>query len=134
MTKIGIFRCKENEQKCPLTNCFLSLQEKKQGFAHYEEVKLYGVFTLSDKLEDNINLAKIFKSKGVEVIHFVTCSFSSKDENSNWELGNGFFEDIDSMAQEIAENTGLACVKGTAHLPKDYVLETFKPNLLDTSQ
>ena len=33
MTSIGLFRCRENETKCPLTNCFRSLSSRQQGLA-----------------------------------------------------------------------------------------------------
>lgn len=126
MTKIGLFRCPQNEEKCPLTNCFLSLQEQKQGFSRYEYPRLAGVFTLRESIEDNLALAKILKSKGVDVIHFVTCSFSHKDEGKNWYLGNGFFDNVDHIAQKIAEEIGIPCIKGTAHLPENYSVEVFK--------
>jgi len=125
MPRIGIFRCWENEKKCPLTNCILSLQERKQAFAGYDEAELYGIFTLQDNFEENVNLANIMKSKGVEIFHIVTCAFSRKVEGKNWELGGGYFEEIDSLAEKIARETGLPCIKGTAHLPQDYEVQRF---------
>ncbi len=125
MTKIGIFRCKNNEMKCPLTNCFRSLYERKEGFSQYDNPQLAGVFTLQESEKDNLSLAEIFKAKGVEVIHFVTCSFSRKDEHKTWHVGNGFYEDVDDLARKIVRQTGLPCIKGTAHLPKEYIIETF---------
>lgn len=81
MTKIGIFRCAQNEKECPMTSCFLS---------------------------------------------FVTCSFSYKGDGKIWYLGNGFFENVDDLAIKISRETGLPCVKGTAHLPEEYTVEVFK--------
>ncbi len=125
MSKIGIFRCQGNEKKCPLTNCLLSLQQGKQAFSSYDEVELYGVFSLQEDFEENVNLANIMKSKGVEVIHIVTCAFSNKSSGKNWELGGGYCSNVDSLAEKIARETGLPCVKGTAHLPQEYELESF---------
>ncbi len=125
MSKIGIFRCQGNEKKCPLTNCLLSLQERKQGFARYDQPELYGIFSLQEDFEENVNLANIMKSKGVEVIHIATCAFSKKAEGKNWELGGGYYNNVDSIAEKIAKETGLPCVKGTAHLPEGYEVECF---------
>jgi predicted metal-binding protein len=126
MTKIGLFRCPHNEGKCPLTSCFLSLQEQAQGFSRYDNPQLVGVFTLKDSIDENLALAKILKAKGVEVIHFVTCAFSHKDEGKTWYLGNGFYEDVDSVARKIVQETGIPCIKGTAHLPENYSVEIFE--------
>jgi predicted metal-binding protein len=125
MTQIGVFRCQENAQKCPLTNCFKSLRGRVQGFAGYDEAELAGVFTLSDRAEENLALAKILKSKGAEAIHIVTCAFCQKGQDG-WQLGNGFRSQVDETARSIAEATGLPCVKGTAHLPEGYEPEVFK--------
>ena len=46
-------------------------------------------------------MAKILKSKGVEVIHFSTCTFSHK-EDGKWSLGQGLCEDLDTLAQRIS--------------------------------
>lgn len=126
MTKIGIFRCKENENICPLTNCFKSLREKAQAFNGYNDTELTGVFTLRDSAEDNVSLAKILQAKGAETIHFVTCSFCRKGEGKTWHLGNGYCSDIDTLVRRISQETGIPCVKGTAHLPADYVPEVFQ--------
>ena len=126
MTRIGIFRCRENENKCPLTSCFTSLHERKQGFSGYQDTELTGVFSLSDSAEDNVALARILQAKGAEAIHFVTCSFCQKGEGKTWHLGNGHCPHVDSFARRIAEETGIPCVKGTAHLPEGYVPEVVK--------
>lgn len=126
MTKIGILRCKGNEDKCPLTNCFKSLREKVQAFSEYEETELTGVFTLSDSVEKNVELAKLMQAKGAENLHFVTCSFCHKGEGKTWHLGNGYCSDVDSIARRINKETGMPCMKGTAHLPEDYKPEVFK--------
>jgi predicted metal-binding protein len=127
MTQIGIFRCRDNAQKCPLTNCFKSLRQRSQAFAGYDAAELAGVFTLGDQAEDNLALAKIMKSKGAEAIHIVTCAFCRKDQDG-WTLGNGFLTDVDETARRIAEATGLPCVKGTAHLPEGYSPQVFEPS------
>lgn len=126
MTKIGIFRCAQNEKECPMTSCFLSLQNREHGFSGYDQAEIAGIFTLQDSEAENISLAETFKSKGVEVIHFVTCSFSHKGDGKIWYLGNGFFENVDDLARKISRETGLPCVKGTAHLPEEYTVEVFK--------
>ena len=37
MTKVAIIRCEKNENKCPLTSCFKTMMETKEGFARYEQ-------------------------------------------------------------------------------------------------
>lgn len=125
MSKIGLFRCPDNELKCPLTSCFKSLKDREQGFAGYSETELVGVFTLQKNMKENLKLAKIMKAKGAEAIHLVTCSFAHKGEGKTWHLGQGFIQDTDILAREIASATGLPCVKGSAHLPADYEIETY---------
>jgi predicted metal-binding protein len=125
MSKIGLFRCADNELKCPLTSCLNSLHNREQGFAGYLETELVGVFTLQNDLEDNLKLAKIMAAKGAEAIHLVTCSFAHRGEGKTWHLGQGFIRDADNLAREIAKASGLPCVKGSAHLPADYEVETY---------
>ncbi len=126
MTKVAIIRCEKNEMKCPLTNCFKCLVEKKEGFAGYDDCFLTGVFTCrcpGDKLTD---LANILKSKGTEVIHFCTCTFAKKTD-AGWDATlNGFCENIDTLIERTSKASGLSCVKGTAHLPKGYDVEIWK--------
>jgi hypothetical protein len=70
------------------------------------------------------NLAKILKSKGAEAIHFCTCTFAGKTE-SGWEIAKGgFCDQIDALMEKVHQATDLPCVKGTAHLPKEYVPKT----------
>ncbi len=125
MSKIGLFRCADNELKCPLTSCLKSLQDREQGFAGYWETELVGVFTLQKDLEENLKLAKIMAGKGAEAIHLVTCAFAHRGEGKTWHLGQGFVPDTDNLAREIAKASGLPCVKGSAHLPADYEIETY---------
>lgn len=125
MTKIGLFRCKGNETKCPLTNCIKSLRSGIQAFCGYDEPELTGIFTLSNVQEENIAMAKILQAKGAETIHFATCAFCHK-EDENWFLGNGYCSQLDTLAANIARETGMPCVKGTAHLPQNYEPEVFR--------
>jgi predicted metal-binding protein len=127
MTAIGLFRCRENESKCPLTNCFQSLFSRQQGFTGYEQAELAGVFTLQDEQTANLDLAKILKSKGAEAIHIATCAFAHKGEGKTWHLGNGFVGNVDELCAAIAKETGLPCVKGSAHLPEGYSPQVFHP-------
>jgi len=46
-----------------------------------------------------------------------------KTQGKNWELGGGYCSHIDSLAKEIAQETGLPCVKGAVHLPEGYEVE-----------
>jgi len=126
MTKVGIIRCEKNETSCPLTNCFMSMIETKEGFARYNECIPVGVFTCRCPGENSLALAKILKAKGADVIHFCTCAFSAKTE-SGWQIENGgFCNNLDELIDRIHEETGLPCVKGTAHLPKGYELQIWE--------
>ena len=129
MKNIGLFRCQDNEHKCPLTSCIRSIEGCRQGFASYEQARLVGVFALQADLENNLALADILKQKGADTIHFVTCAFCHKDESKTWHLGNGFFEGLDDLAKTMTDQTGLPCVKGSAHLPSDYQVEQFNPRM-----
>ncbi|HDQ41958.1 MAG TPA: CGGC domain-containing protein [Desulfonatronum sp.] len=120
MAKIGIIRCEKNEHKCPLTNCLKSLAEGGQGFAvHQGPNTLVGVFTCRCPGDQAVNLGKILKSKGAEVIHWCTCLFAHKEEG-RWLAGDGFCQDVDSLIQRVAREAEITCVKGTAHLPQGY--------------
>jgi predicted metal-binding protein len=123
MTKAAIIRCEKNEEKCPLTNCLKCLLETKEGFERYSECMPAGVFTCRCPGDNASNLAKILKSKGAEVIHFCTCTFANKTD-IGWDSSNGgFCENLDEIIGRVNKESGLPCVKGTAHLPKDYTLE-----------
>lgn len=128
MTCIGLLRCRENETKCPLTNCFRSLVNREQGFFGYDQTDLTGVFTLQDEMKETLDLARILKSKGAEAIHVVTCAFAHKQEGTTWKLGHGFVPDVDHLCARIAQTTGLPCIKGSAHLPPGYTPEVFYPD------
>jgi len=120
MTKVAIIRCEKNETKCPLTNCFKCLAEKKEGFAGYDDSLLTGVFTCRCPGDNLTDLANILKSKGTEVIHFCTCTFAKKTD-SGWDAThNGFCENIDTLIERTSKASDVSCVKGTAHLPKGY--------------
>ena len=124
MTKIAILRADQNSRRCPLTSCLKCLAGRKEGFAGYPDTELVGVFTLSGDPEETLGLARILKAKGAEAIHVVTCAFAHKDQGG-WVLGEGFVDDPDGLMERLAEDTGLPCVKGTAHLPPGYVPERF---------
>ncbi len=124
MTKIGIIRCEKNENKCPLTGGINCLGKQTQGFQHYDQTQLMGVFTCRCD-EDNVeDLARILKAKGAEAIHVPTCLFSNKVDGK-WTLeGGGFCDKLDSLLERMREATGLPCIKGTAHLPEGFNPET----------
>ncbi len=121
MTKVGIIRCEKNEQRCPLTSGFRCMMETREAFQIYESVMPIGVFTCRCPGDSVVELAKILKAKGAEVIHFTTCTFAKK-EDKGWSMERGGFCDhIDELIEKVHRETGIPCVKGTAHLPKDYV-------------
>ncbi len=123
MAKIGIIRCEKNEHRCPLTSCLRCLHQGDQGFAvHQDENQLVGVFTCRCPGDQAVNLGKILKSKGAEVIHWCTCLFAHKVEKT-WVMGNGLCGDPDSLVRRVAEEAGIPCVKGSAHLPAGYAPE-----------
>ncbi|MDX9788747.1 MAG: CGGC domain-containing protein [Desulfobacterales bacterium] len=125
MSKIAIIRCEKNMDRCPMTGCFRCLQERKEGFAGYESCELAGLFTCHCPGDDAVSMAKILKSKGAEVIHFCTCLFSKKGKEA-WEMSDGgFCEHLDAMIDRVHLETGLPCVKGTAHLPGGYQPEVW---------
>ncbi|SMC60990.1 Predicted metal-binding protein [Desulfocicer vacuolatum DSM 3385] len=121
MTKIAIIRCEKNEDRCPLTGCFTCLVGNKQGFARYEDASVPGgVFTCRCPGDNVVGFAKILKSKGVDAIHFVTCTFAAKKEGKWDDAQGGFCEDIDAIIEKVHRETGMSCVKGSAHLPENY--------------
>lgn len=123
MTKVAIIRCEKNEEKCPLTNCFKCLVEKKEGFSKYDECRPVGVFTCRCPGDNVSTLAKILKSKGAGVIHLQTCAFAKKTDQG-WDSSNGgFCENLDEIIDRVNKESGLPCVKGTAHLPEGYAPE-----------
>jgi predicted metal-binding protein len=120
MTQVGMIRCEKNMERCPLTNCLRCLYEGKEGFAGYDDCRLMGVFVCRCPGENVKDLAKILKSKGAEAIHFCTCSFAGKEDGA-WSLEKGGFCDhMDAIIETVHREAGIRCVKGTAHLPKDY--------------
>jgi len=121
MTEIAIIRCEKNLEKCPLKNCLQSLVKQKQAFVQYENAIPAGVFVCKCPGDNAVNLAKVLKSKGAEVIHFTTCTFATKTAGG-WSAENGgFCENIDRILETVSRESGIPCVKGTAHLPKGYV-------------
>jgi len=124
MTKIAIIRCEINENRCPLTNCFKCMIENKEGFERYEDCMPAGVFTCRCSDDNVLKLAKILKSKGAEAIHFCTCAFATKTD-TGWEAHDGFCDHLDEIIEQVNTETGLMVVKGTAHLPENYELQTW---------
>ncbi len=123
MSKVAIIRCEKNEDRCPLTSCFQSMVETEQGFAGYDTCTPAGVFTCRCPGDNVAALSKILKSKGAEAIHFCTCAFAKKAEHG-WAPGDGFCDHLDRLMDMANKATGLPCVKGTAHLPTGYTVET----------
>ena len=126
MTKIGLMRCEKNENRCPLTGCLTSLQTCTQGFAGYAAAEIAGVFTCRCPGDDVVEKANILKSKGAEAIHFCTCTFAHKASNA-WVMGEGFCDHLDELMAKVAKGAGIPCVKGSAHLPEAYQVETVVP-------
>jgi len=126
MTKVAIIRCEKNENRCPLTNCFKTMMETSQGFAGYDDCMPAGVFTCRCPGDNALAYAKILKSKGTQAIHFCTCGFAGKTENGWDEAKGGFCDHLESIAENVARETGLPCVLGTAHLPKGYIPKIIK--------
>ena len=118
MTNVAIIRCDKNMDRCPLTSCFKCLAEKKEGFAIYDDCTLSGVFTCRCPGDITINLSKILKAKGAEAIHFCTCTFAKKTDEGWVANDGGFCDNIDKIIERVTQETGLPCIKGTAHLPK----------------
>ncbi|MDY6831898.1 MAG: CGGC domain-containing protein [Thermodesulfobacteriota bacterium] len=126
MTKIALIRCEKNMDRCPLTGCFTAMIETKEGFSMYDQARPAGVFTCRCPGDNVVDLAKILASKGAEAIHFCTCTFAKKEE-SGWELATGGFCDhIDDLIKKVHQATGLACVKGSAHLPEGYTPQIWR--------
>jgi predicted metal-binding protein len=125
MTPIAIIRCEKNENKCPLTGCFKALDKTVQGFDRYQDCTLAGVFTCRCPGDNVPGLAKILKSKGVQIIHFVTCSFAKKTDHGWDNTMGGFCDNLDQIVKQVHKETGLPCVLGTAHLPKGYTPQIF---------
>jgi len=121
---IGIIRCERNDERCPLTSCIKSLQATQEAFSGYENPQLVGVFSCHCPGDGVARLGKILKAKGAQAIHFCTCTFSHK-QAGEWVLGNGFCDHIDEILKQLSEDIGLPCVKGTAHLPEAYHLQSF---------
>ncbi len=124
MAAIGLIRCAKNENRCPLTGCLKSLENRVQGFASHENTELVGVFTCHCPGDDVIDKAKILKSKGADTIHICTCTFASKNDGQ-WIQGNGFCGDVDALMEKISKEAQITCVKGTAHLPEGYQPQVF---------
>lgn len=120
MTNVAIIRCEKNENRCPLTSCFKTLINRKEGFSGYSETVPAGVFTCRCPGDNVVDLARILKSKGAEAVHFCTCTFAKKTKNG-WDMSEGGFCDrLDDLMKKVNEQTGLCCVKGSAHLPEGY--------------
>ncbi|MGD9210397.1 MAG: CGGC domain-containing protein [Desulfobacteraceae bacterium] len=124
MAKIGLIRCEKNENRCPLTGCLHCLENRTQGFATHETTQLVGLFTCHCPGNEIVNMAKVLKSKGADAIHFCTCIFSGK-ENGKWVIGQGFCDNIDNLIQRVVSETGITCIKGSAHLPEGYQPKIF---------
>ena len=126
MTKVGIIRCEKNMDRCPLTSCINSLSGAKEGFSIYDDCELTGIFTCRCPGDVAVDHAKILKAKGADAVHFCTCTFASKGDNG-WTLeGGGFCEQIDDLIDKVHDAAGVSCVKGSAHLPKNYTICTWK--------
>ena len=111
-------------EKCPQASCFAAMTGKKEGFKIYQDDCIpAGVFVCHCPGEDTVEKANILKNKGAEVIHFCTCTFATKGDGG-WSMENGgFCENVDEIIERVHRETGVPCVKGTAHLPEDYTIQ-----------
>ena len=127
MTQIGLIRCEKNEDRCPLTGCFKCLVNRKEGFAMYDDDCIPGgVFTCRCPGDNVAGLAKILKSKGVDTIHFSTCTFAAK-KDGKWVMEEGgFCAHIDDIIDRVHQATGQTCIKGAAHLPENYTPQVWE--------
>jgi predicted metal-binding protein len=107
MTKAAIIRCEKNEARCPLTNCFKCLVETREGFIGYDSCMPAGVFTCRCPGDNAVELAKIIKSKGADVIHFCTCTFAKKTDKGWSEEKGGFCDSIGTLMESVHKATGL---------------------------
>ena len=123
MAKVAIIRCEKNMDKCPLTNCFKCLFERKEAFSIYEDCSLVGVFTCRCPGDVAVNLAKILKAKGAEAVHFCTCTFAKRTSDGWSAEEGGFCENIDALIDRVHKEADITCIKGTAHLPKGYTIK-----------
>jgi predicted metal-binding protein len=124
MAAIGLIRCEKNENRCPMTGCLKSMGNRVQGFSIHDHADLVGIFTCHCPGDDLIDKAKILKSKGVDTIHFCTCTFASK-KGGTWVRDGGFCGNVDGLMQQISNAVQITCIKGTAHLPEGYVPQVF---------
>ena len=127
MPKVAIIRCEKNEDQCPLTAGLASLKNRKAAFEIYEEeCNLMGVFTCHCPGDCAVDLVNNLKNRGAEAIHFVTCAFATQVDGG-WSMENGgFCPNIDKIIESVHNETGLPCVKGTAHLPKNYTIRKWE--------
>ena len=127
MVKAAIIRCEKNMDKCPITSCFTALSSGKGAFQIYQDdCSVAGVFTCHCPGDSVIEMANILKNKGAEVIHFCTCTFATKTDG-DWSMENGgFCTDIDNIIERVHNETGIPCVKGTAHLPGNYTIQKWE--------
>lgn len=110
--------------KCPLTSCFAALTARKGAFiAHHEDCALAGVFTCHCPGDNAVEMVNIPKNKVAEVIHFCTCTFATRTDEG-WRMENGgFCPDSLRIIERVHNETGIPCVKGTAHLPGNYTIQ-----------
>lgn len=124
MKKVAIISCEKNEMRYHITNCLKFLTETNEAFADYDEAFPIGIFTCRCPGDNIVMLAGILKSKGAEAIHFCTSMFAGKTDEG-WKTDKvGFCSYLDLLMGKAHQATGLPCVKGSAHLPEDYVPET----------
>ncbi len=125
MANIGLIRCEKNQDRCPLTSCFISLRDNKEAFARHEDGNtLVGVFTCHCPGDTAVNMAKILKSKGADVVHFSTCVFAGKQDGA-WIAGRGFCDAAEELCSRVAREANIPCVLGSAHLPAGHTPKTF---------
>jgi predicted metal-binding protein len=125
MTQVGIVRCEKNMDRCPPTNCLHCLRWGTEGSANHDESQLVGIFTCRCPGENAVELARILKSWGAQAIHLCTCTFAKKVDGV-WRVEEGgFCNHINDIIAQVHRDANIRCVKGTAHLPNNYELQSW---------
>jgi hypothetical protein len=79
MTKVAIIRCEKNENRCPLTNCFV-MEKREPMMSVSRRVFLRAVVRVI------MPWSWLKYAKGAEAIHFCTCAFA-KQSDQGWKMG-----------------------------------------------
>ena len=108
-----------------MKRCLTCLFKGKEGFVGHMDCTPAGVLTCRCPGDNVAAMANILKAKGADVIHVCTCTFARKTARGWRAAEGGFCDHIEEIIDRIQTETGLPVVKGTAHLPVDYRLQTY---------